>query len=81
MKLRFTIRDLFWLTVVAAMATGWLINRQAWIRQYGEYSIWHSNGQTILLDNAVGNDWVRIGNEWHMTTDYPKPYNPAWFDK
>lgn len=26
---RFTIRDLLWLTVVVAMAVGWLVNRRA----------------------------------------------------
>ena len=27
MKLRFTIRDLFWLTLVVALAVGWLQSR------------------------------------------------------
>jgi hypothetical protein len=28
MKLRFTIRDLFWLVLVAALATGWYMQSQ-----------------------------------------------------
>jgi hypothetical protein len=76
---RFTIRDLFWLTLVFAMAAGWLVNRHSWISRYGEYTIWHGSGQTVLIENATGRDWVRMGHEWCMTTDYPRPYNPAWF--
>jgi hypothetical protein len=34
MRLRFTIRDLLWLTVVAALAIGWRVDRNQSERRY-----------------------------------------------
>jgi hypothetical protein len=33
MRLRFTIRDLRWLTVVAALATGWWLDHRTLVRE------------------------------------------------
>jgi len=44
---RFTIRDVLWLTVVAALAVGWLVDRS-----YANY---------VLIDaiNKVAHDWAK----------------------
>ena len=38
MRLRFTIRDLLWLTVAVALAAGWWVDHQALWKQSVEYN-------------------------------------------
>jgi hypothetical protein len=39
MKLRFSIRDLLWLTVMVALLLGWLFDRQALIHQRDHFKL------------------------------------------
>ena len=40
MRLRFTIRDLLWLTVVAAVLAAWWLDHQRWTKPYADYWRW-----------------------------------------
>jgi len=53
MPLRFTIRDLLWLTLVVAMAAGWWIDHKP---QRLEFS--QSAKQLIMIDNKTGEKWL-----------------------
>jgi hypothetical protein len=57
MKLRFSIRDLLWLTLVAALVIGWWINRQLWMARFVRY-----HEVIALLATAVfgWHSWKRL---------------------
>jgi hypothetical protein len=55
MKLRFTIRDLLWLTLVVAMGLGWwLDHRQAQRNNLIWWRIEQRNGRTVISDDDTG---------------------------
>ena len=69
MTLRFTIRDLLWITLVVALAVGWFVYSQ---RVKSRYYISEEKGFnemkiTVLHDAATGERWTRVGglgNDW-----------------
>jgi hypothetical protein len=64
MKLRFTIRDLFWLTLVVALAVGWWFDhRGAWQERF---TIRRWNGAWIITDNREGYYWEKVGASWQF---------------
>jgi hypothetical protein len=64
MRLRFSIRDLLWLTALVAVLVAWWVDH----RQLSEnrYTIKQSTSDspTILKDNQTGENWVREGDHW-----------------
>jgi hypothetical protein len=55
MKLRFTIRDLFWLTALISLASGWWLDHRIWKRGYDDAAAHASNGdrQIKILNGRV----------------------------
>jgi hypothetical protein len=58
MRLRFTIRDLLWLTVVVALAVGWYLNsRSPWkVTRTSRGTLFtnSTNGDTVQLNDKDG---------------------------
>jgi hypothetical protein len=81
MKLRFTIRDLFWLTLVAALGFGWWFDHQR-TNQINRLTV-HTTGPggvpILLWDNGGGEFLVGDkDNKWYpatMTPSAPLPPN------
>jgi hypothetical protein len=67
MSLRFTIRDLLWLTVVVALIVGWWFDRNRLIAAQGGYKIHtEADGHVMLQGSAWGEIWrkEKDGHEW-----------------
>ena len=47
-RLRFSIRDLLWLTLVAALCVGWLMDRRNCSLHHSELKIVKLGGQSII---------------------------------
>ena len=71
MRLRFTMRDLLWLTLMVAMGVGWWIDRQSLILR-NKFTIMTTDGvQTdelpvVLKDNHTGNVLVTDRDKWRV---------------
>lgn len=61
--MRFSIRDMMWLTVVVAMAFAWYFVKP---NTPGRYTIGIDPGRNsaLLVDTATGQCWERYGKEW-----------------
>jgi hypothetical protein len=64
MKLRFSIRDLLWLTLVVALAVGWWIDR-ADRRFKISYA---ADGAPIIQEDSSGRRWILIRGAWYEYT-------------
>ena len=65
MRLRFTIRDLLWLTALVAMALAWwLDHRQLTKPQRYRVETPADGSWSALLDNQSMEIWMRNGNLW-----------------
>lgn len=64
---RFSVRDLFWLTLLAAVLLVWWIDHQILVAG-NRFTVWtvdRPNGNpTVLLDNVTGNHLYRDGDVW-----------------
>jgi hypothetical protein len=51
--MKFTIRDLLWLTLVVALATGWWLHHRAWAQKYSatahDSEIWHARTDELQV--------------------------------
>ena len=67
MRLRFTIRDVLWLTLVVAMGVGWWAYGQ---RTHPRYEVLegtnvnHNFSQLFLRDRETGQAWIKDGDSW-----------------
>jgi hypothetical protein len=67
MRLRFTIRDLLWLTLVVAMAVGWWLEHRSCTN--GRYMFRNINGHAFeIIDTKTG---VKIHREDLDLEDFP----------
>ena len=71
--MRFTIRDLIWLTVVASLALAWFFVKPNTPGRY-TFGVHPSRKSAILLDTATGQCWERYGSEW---IDIGNPAQPG----
>ena len=65
---RFTIRDLLWLTVVVALAAGWLVD------QYRSYR------RELKWDECVSSLGRRLAGHENQQVVVDTPYGPALFE-
>lgn len=62
-RLNFSIRDLLWLTLVAALVGAWWLDHHRLTRGEGRYTfIEYKSGEQVILDNATDQAWIRKGN-------------------
>jgi hypothetical protein len=89
MRLRFTIRDLLWLTLVVAVAMGWLVRERGWLireqqlqiavdRAHSDVSVWRQAAGG--LEDAVEMDgwtvmWDFAGARVDIGKNVDKPDN------
>ena len=71
MRLRFTIRDLLWLTLVVAMGLGWWIDRRSYSVQ-PRFQLTEATTtfgiRTYLTDNQTGERWIKVSGsatQWY----------------
>jgi hypothetical protein len=75
MRLRFTIRDLLWLTLVVAMGLGWWLDHQ--MRHPTRYSVTEYGPELTVTDNKTGETWLKWPKEpWHI----PEKEPPSHYD-
>ena len=65
MRLRFTIRDLLWLTLVVALAVAWWFHSRRATPRYvvNEFGDLDAN-LPVLRDTQTGETWVPVGDHW-----------------
>ena len=71
MPLRFTIRDLFWLTLVAAMATWWCVDRLTIANRLDNLE-WF-NARTIQLEEDMQSVEARLSPSTQNQSNFPTP--------
>jgi hypothetical protein len=64
MKLRFSIRDLLWLTALVAVLVGWWLDHRHLMVGQGRYSFYKTRKGDLILDNTTDQAWVRIDDAW-----------------
>jgi len=63
MPLRFTIRDLLWLTLVVALAVGWSIDH--WRKPSGRYRLVETGSRLRIFDDKTNTIWIKDdGDHW-----------------
>ena len=63
--LHFSLRDLFWLTLVVALAMGWSIDH--WRKPSGRYRLVETESELRIIDNETGNYWRKDdGDHWTL---------------
>jgi hypothetical protein len=63
MRFRFTIRDLFWLTLVVALAVGWSIDGGK--KPSGRYHLVETRSQLKVFDDITNTIWIKDdGDHW-----------------
>jgi hypothetical protein len=67
MRLRFTIRDLLWLTLVVALAVGWWVDHRRRYEFLSRYAITGDSKQAVIGDYSEGKFWRRVGDSWVRT--------------
>jgi len=87
MNLRFTIRDLLWLTLVVALAVGWWINRRQLLASHERY---RRNLGHVLNAPVVDADFLTIpaegwtderleqSHQWVLKREEEAPVTPPW---
>jgi hypothetical protein len=78
MRLRFTIRDLFWLTLVVALAVGWWLDRSA-IRGELDNANWR-RGDYLIRNKELEREIRRLRGEEpssESATPKPNPFEPT----
>jgi len=66
---KFTIRDLLWLTIVAALAAGWWVDRSRLKELLDEVA-----PRSLALELGIS---LRDGVRYPITSDSPNPSPPA----
>ncbi len=69
LPLRFTTRDLLWLTVVLALAIGWCIDHNRRLIALGRYQVLEIHGN-FIVDTREGKVWVRDGDIWVRSPEH-----------
>ena len=65
MRVRFTIRDLLWMTLVVAMAVGWWFQSRRAEPRYVVNEFGDSDAHIpVLRDTQTGETWVPVGDHW-----------------
>jgi hypothetical protein len=61
MKLRFSIRDLFWLALVVALGMGWWLDHRPRSLDEGRFTFWFYPGGTLqrIEDRQTKESWQR----------------------
>jgi hypothetical protein len=71
MRLRFTIRDLLWLTLVVALALGWWVDRRSYSvpPRFQLSDVTTTSGtRTYPTDNQTGERWIKVNGsapQWY----------------
>ena len=77
--MRFTIRDLLWLTVVVALGLGWWLNHRAWVQKYSatahDSEIWQA--RTEDLQTRVDILVERLNGSAAPMPSAPNPSRPS----
>ena len=77
MRLRFTIRDVFWMTLVVVLGVGWWIDHHRPPR----FEVFDSAPGIImgkyrtLIDNQTGDTWIERDSSWISTSQPVAPIN------
>jgi hypothetical protein len=66
MKLRFSIRDLFWLMLVVALAAGWWLDRHQSYKEKLYWRIEQINGTTVITN--VQNGYKKVVRDGEKTS-------------
>ena len=79
MPLRFTIRDLLWLTLMVAILAAWWVDHHRRPHFEGYRSAGHDGlaGMGILTDNETGESWHLRGNDWIENQPSTKTKQPT----
>ena len=71
MRLRFTIRDLLWLTALMAVVLAWRFSRPQ--PQIGRYQrIDKPDSRSLIFDTATGRVWEREPSGWEEQPGLPQ---------
>jgi hypothetical protein len=72
--MKFSIRDMLWLTVVVALVLGLIFVKQP--SAPGRYQLIadpHQSGARYMVDTTTGDYWYQLSNKWHEgTSPIPK---------
>ncbi|HZL87550.1 MAG TPA: hypothetical protein VFB96_04165 [Pirellulaceae bacterium] len=71
--MRFTIRDLLWLTVVVAMALGWWATYRAGVRAATQEEVWKENSVELGAVLRTANVLVTFDADGTMRTKHMQP--------
>jgi hypothetical protein len=81
MKLRFSIRDLLWLTLVVGMAVAWWIDHRYGAHYVSRYTVTMVESATgepaVIRDNVTGKYLAKYRTDWAEYDYEPKPA-PGW---
>jgi hypothetical protein len=69
MRLRFTIRDLLWLTALVAMGVGWWVNSHFTLKG-PRYRIADDGSWIDCREGLNVTTWVREGDGWERRASY-----------
>jgi hypothetical protein len=76
MKLRFSIRDLAWLTLLAAILLVWWLDHRnlATRARFTVETVRSSDGEPVLLrDNKTHEGLIKEGDVWHVAKEVTQP--------
>jgi hypothetical protein len=62
MRLRFSIRDLLWLTRVVALIAAWSIDH--WAKPSGRYRLVETKSGLEIFDDKTNTIWIKEGDHW-----------------
>jgi hypothetical protein len=78
MRLRFTIRDLLWLTVVVALAVGWSLNRKQLIAERERWQERAEHPSVVIQEHSSNPEPTRSASQREREKeDYRKQLDPA----
>jgi hypothetical protein len=70
MKLRFSIRDLLWLTLVVALIVGWYVERKVYRDRQSKYMHFRLSSDTdFMSERGTFKVWARVGDNWVVDPD------------
>jgi hypothetical protein len=68
MKFSFSLKDLFWLVLVLALAAGWFFQHQSTTGRYQMSPFPGNSGAIIIFDTQTGKSWVNgVGGKFNPT--------------
>jgi len=73
MHLRFTIRDLLWLTLVVALAAAWWLDHRPIMDIRPRQVLLESGGRTYIFNYPDDVLWIKDGGKWSLHQMHPAP--------